>query len=177
MITIRQMTPDDAAMMYRYRRVALATSPEAFGSTVAEHDKQDVSLTRSRLESSKPGAENIAFMAFEGETPAGMLGIVREARDKMNHIAFIWGMFVSPEFRGQGVGRKLMTAAIDAGKAMGGVRQIKLTVISDNPAARHLYGSLGFEEFGVEPCALIHEERCYDEVYMILKLQSAGASS
>jgi len=52
--------------------------------------------------------------------------------------------------RGAGHGRRLMNALLDAA-AERGVDEVFLEVRADNPAARGLYESLGFEELGVRP--------------------------
>ncbi len=57
---------------------------------------------------------------------------------------------LDPSVRGAGQGRRLMNALLDAGAARR-VREVFLEVRADNPAARALYASLGFEEIGVRP--------------------------
>lgn len=57
---------------------------------------------------------------------------------------------LSPAARGEGQGRRLMNALLDAA-AERGVREVFLEVRADNPVARSLYASLGFEEIGVRP--------------------------
>jgi putative acetyltransferase len=57
------------------------------------------------------------------------------------------GMWVLPEWRGQGGGRALMEAALDA--RLAGVHKIELEVFPDNEAAIGLYRSIEFEEEGL----------------------------
>lgn len=57
---------------------------------------------------------------------------------------------VAPEARGAGHGRALMNELLDEATARG-AEQVFLEVRADNPAARNLYVSLGFEELGVRP--------------------------
>ena len=57
------------------------------------------------------------------------------------------GIALSPEFRGRGLGRLLMVAALDAARAHG-YRRVSLTVHPQNPALR-LYESCGFEKRGI----------------------------
>ena len=57
---------------------------------------------------------------------------------------------LAPGARGAGQGRRLMNALLDAGGERG-VREVFLEVRADNPVARSLYASLGFEEIGVRP--------------------------
>ena len=57
---------------------------------------------------------------------------------------------VAPEARGAGHGRALMNELLGEATARG-AEQVFLEVRADNPAARNLYVSLGFEELGVRP--------------------------
>ena len=57
---------------------------------------------------------------------------------------------LSPDARGAGQGRRLMNALLDAADERG-VNEVFLEVRADNPVARTLYASLGFEEIGVRP--------------------------
>ena len=50
--------------------------------------------------------------------------------------------------------------------ARGHVEILQLDVVSENEAARRLYASLGFVEYGIERNALKQHGRYYDEVLM-----------
>jgi ribosomal protein S18 acetylase RimI-like enzyme len=52
-------------------------------------------------------------------------------------------LYVVPEKRGQGIGRKLMAAVLDAARARGATH-IDLNTSEDDRGARALYESLGF---------------------------------
>jgi RimJ/RimL family protein N-acetyltransferase len=51
------------------------------------------------------------------------------------------------------------------------VEALQLSVVSENEAARRLYGSLGFAEYGLEKRALKQDGRYYDEVLMVKFLE------
>jgi ribosomal-protein-alanine N-acetyltransferase len=57
---------------------------------------------------------------------------------------------VAPAARGMGLGRGLMHALITEARRRG-IAELFLEVRADNPIARALYRSLGFEEIGVRP--------------------------
>lgn len=57
---------------------------------------------------------------------------------------------LAPEQRGHGHGRMLMEALLNEAESRG-AEQVFLEVRADNPAARGLYDSLGFEQIGVRP--------------------------
>jgi len=60
------------------------------------------------------------------------------------------GIMILKEHRGQGVGRRLMLALESEARRLG-KRRIALTVWAANPAAHHLYTSLGYREMGRFP--------------------------
>jgi len=57
---------------------------------------------------------------------------------------------VSPVARRHGLGRALMGALLREARDRG-AREVLLEVRADNPAARSLYGGLGFEQIAVRP--------------------------
>ena len=50
------------------------------------------------------------------------------------------------------------------------VEDLCLTVVASNAAARRLYSSVGFKEYGLERRALKIDDKYYDEVLMALPL-------
>jgi len=57
-------------------------------------------------------------------------------------------MYVRPDARGTGIGRRLVEAVLDLARQR--VELIQLAVVQDNEQARRLYASLGFLEYGLE---------------------------
>lgn len=76
---------------------------------------------------------------------------------------------IRPEIRGAGQGRRLMNALLDEAARLF-VRQVFLEVRADNPAARSLYLSLGFEEIGVRP--RYYQPGDIDAVVMKLEMEN-----
>ena len=58
---------------------------------------------------------------------------------------YIDSLAVWPEYRGKGIGRALLTKAIETGRHIG---TVTLAVDPDNPTAERLYESLGFRYVG-----------------------------
>jgi ribosomal protein S18 acetylase RimI-like enzyme len=83
----------------------------------------------------------------------------------MQHTASIWGMYVQPEWRGQGLGERLLEANVDWARR-NDVRIVRLAVVADNGPAIRCYLKQGFTVYGVEPEALYYEGRYLDELWM-----------
>jgi RimJ/RimL family protein N-acetyltransferase len=164
---IRVLESDDAEAFRKIRLQGLQTDPTAFSSSYTEEVERPLDVIAKRL-----GAEgNYVFGAFsEIGQLVGVIGLHREQRTKSHHKAFIWGMYVAPEFREQGIGHSLLTTAISKARKLPGTRQINLTVITSNQAAHSLYESCGFETFGLERRAIEVNGIYYDVAYMTLHL-------
>ncbi|WP_336991153.1 ribosomal protein S18-alanine N-acetyltransferase [Leucobacter sp. VD1] len=76
---------------------------------------------------------------------------------------------IAPAARGNGHGRRLMRALLHEAE-QAAVREVFLEVRADNPVARGLYRSLGFEELGVRP--RYYQPDGVDAV--IMKLETKG---
>lgn len=85
------------------------------------------------------------FVALSGERVIGYIGsqTVMDEADMMN-------LAVSPDFRRQGVGIKLIEILVDRLKSKG-VRCLTLEVRASNETAISLYGKLGFVQVGRRP--------------------------
>ena len=102
-VEFRILTADDAGAYSAVRLEALERDPTAFGSSVEDHRKLSESEIRLRI--SKDPANNFVVGAFVDGRLAGTAGFVRETPVKMRHKGRIWGVYLTAELRGQGIGR------------------------------------------------------------------------
>ena len=164
---IRALSPDDVEGFRDLRLAALQDSPEAFASSYALERERPLALFAERLGQAN---DSLVVGAFLGGALVGMSGFYRDSHTKMRHRGHVWGMFVRPESRGQGLGRGLLDALVTHAASLDGLFQVNLEVVSSNTAALGLYESRGFERFGVERRALIVEGQALDEVLLVLAL-------
>ena len=166
-LQIRRLAISDAALYRDIRLEALQQNPEAFGSTFERESAQAL----SRFEAALVRAD--IFGAFLDGTLAGIAGYGTHENPKQAHKALLWGMYVRAAARNAGLGRRLVAAVLD--HARGRVEMVQLSVVSENEAARRLYSSLGFVEFGYEKRAMKQNGRYYDEVLMVKFLDEEGS--
>lgn len=159
---VRRLLPTDAAPYREIRLEALLDSPDAFSSTFEGEQGQPLDWFAQRL------ADAAVFGAFRGEELFGVAGFFVQPGAKHAHRGTLWGMYVRPEGRGAGIGRRLVEAVI--AHARRHVELIQLRVISENAPARRLYESLGFVEYGIEWHAAKYRGRYHDDVLMALPL-------
>lgn len=170
-MTIRLLQPDDVAAFQAIRLRGLQEIPGAFAASYEEETDLPLTKVAERL---GPLSDRAVFGAWEGETLAGVTGLERENLRKLAHKALIWGVYVAPEFRGRGLGRDLMQAALQHAFAWPGLRQVNLGVHAANEPARRLYESLGFEPFGLERDCLVVNGVPQDELHMVHFGKSGG---
>lgn len=157
---IRLLTPEDAMLYRAIRLEALEMNPEAFGSTLERERELPLARFEERL------AASDVFGAFIAGELVGIAGFHREEGTKTAHKAVLWGMYVRPQARKSGTGRRLVDAV--AAHAATRVEQLQLAVVSENEAAVRLYTAAGFVEYGRGAKALKQGGRYYDEILMTL---------
>ena len=160
---IRRLTSADATAYREIRLTGLSDSPESFGSTFIRESTQPLAWFCDRL------ANSAVFGAFQPTTLLGVAGLAIREGEKERHKGLLWGMYVRPDARKAGVGKRLVEAVIDHARAH--VEVIQLSVISENEPARRLYAGLGFVEYGLERNSLKQNGRYYDEILMALDLR------
>jgi len=166
---IRLLTTDDAEAFWHLRLEAVRNDPASFADSAEEHLKTTAETVRELLSKNDP-ASNFVVGMFEDEKLAATAGFYRYTHNKERHKGHIWGVYVRPESRGKGVGSALMKEIIRRAREIDGVEQITL-VASANLPAQHLYESVGFESYGIEPHSLKIGDEYVDDVLMVLFLR------
>jgi ribosomal protein S18 acetylase RimI-like enzyme len=165
--TIRPLRVDDVDRYWPLRLRALREEPEAFGSSYEEQCDRDIADVARRLAEMTSG-DGFALGAFVGETLAGIVSLGRETYRKGRHKAGIYQVYVAPEVRGRGYGRRLMEELLARARQIDGLGQLLLAVNAANVPARSLYAALGFEPYGMERRALkLADGTMLDEELMV----------
>jgi GNAT superfamily N-acetyltransferase len=165
-VNCRALLPAEAAAYAALRREMLAASPWSFVSGPDDDPRVHEGGAREMLE--KP--EHRVIGAFDEAGLVAVAGVLREPRAKRRHLALVWGVYVTARARGRGVGRAVVSGAVETARSWG-VDAVWLSVSENAPGARRLYESLGFVAWGVEPDALRTGGKSYAEVHMRLVLR------
>lgn len=139
---LRVIGADDWERFRTLRLRALADSPDSFGATLADASAQRPSVWRDRATSGGP-----VVLACAERRAIGMGGLHLPAASED---AFVWGMWVEPAARGQGVAARILRLLLDHADQEG--RPVTLHVTHGNDTARRLYERHGFVATGeVQP--------------------------
>ncbi len=166
-ISIRRIGPADAAATAAYMsalrgEVAAGTLDTLPWRKPPDTDQQGEFLRRLAV---NPHA--VMMAAFSGQTVVGLIDIVGGQNDFDRHQGTL-GISVAPEWRGRGIGRALMEAAIAEARSWPDFCRIELIVVTWNTGAIALYETLGFKMEGRKRKAINLRGRPEDEFVMAL---------
>ncbi len=165
-IQLRPLGAQDAAQYRTIRLNALRLAPTAFSSSFEtcrvlpdEHFRDRVTFA----------PDNFIVGAFHDQALIATAGGYVDPEKKRNHVAFVVGMWVEPDYRKRGIARKLLHTVVTQLKTLTNVTNIQLSVTGDNPHALELYRNYGFMIWGREPRALKLSNDVYDELHLALE--------
>lgn len=167
-VVIREAQPTDAEQVIAYvQRLAeepdiyIVLSPGEFNLSL-EEEKQFIADLAASI--------NSTFLVAEvGDQIIATLICQGGHRRAMRHAA-IMSISVAKEWRGQGIGGRLMEHIIAWAKKSGIVTRIELVVFVKNESAIRLYEKYGFEIEGKLHKAVFKNGKYYDNFIMALLL-------
>lgn len=136
---------------YRDLRIeAVTNDPHAFVDTPEEDRTKPDIIWQERLAAAYEGQKSRGFFALHDDRLIGITFLLFEPQLKLRHQAGIRSVYLQPAYRGHGLGRKLVGAAIDYAREQPHLEVLRLDVDSENTAAYELYKALGFVTIGKE---------------------------
>ena len=121
--------------------------------------------------------ENIAsghahFVAVDGGTVVGWCDVVPSKKEAFLHCGTL-GMGLLPEYRGRGIGMRLLRATLDKARE-NHLERVELEVFEPNTRAIQLYRKAGFAIEGTRVRGARLRGECFNVVCMALFLQQDG---
>lgn len=136
---IRQLTPEDWALLKTIRLEALQAHPKLFCPSQDEFAFGEAQW-RDRL--SNPAAVN--FGVFDGENIIGLCGIIRARLDPQAPLAFMVAAYLKADYRKQGLSKYMYQARLDWARAQKNITEVEVEHRSTNAPARGAHQAFGF---------------------------------
>jgi ribosomal protein S18 acetylase RimI-like enzyme len=167
-VHIRPLEERDFEQFMKLQQEALRLAPEAFGSDYESYQALSLLDKEQQFEALLHYPYNYLLGAFADGELVGMVGFSCEhTKPKLRHKGRIWGMYVTPKYRGLGLGERLLRHLLTAAKEDTRCEQVHLSVATTNQAAYGLYLKMGFLRYGTEYRALKIEDTYVDEHLMM----------
>ena len=148
-----------------------------FLNAALESDKENLLITYKDNKNAefptKDRNDSFTLGAYSDNVLAGVVSFARdgEDREKLRHKGIISTMYVTKEFRGYGIAKRLLEELIKKVRSIPDIEQINLIVISDNTTAKQLYEKFGFQKYGTELNSIKWEGKYLSEDLMVLRLK------
>jgi ribosomal protein S18 acetylase RimI-like enzyme len=146
-VIVRRIVASDAERIKAIRLRSLRSDPSSFASTFAKEaaypDEQWIDWATGDAE----GEETATMLALQGQDAVGLVAAYRDEDDRaLYHVIAMW---VAPERRRSGLGRRLLTA-IEEWIACAGGTTVQLDVADTAKEAVSLYASTGYVPDGYQ---------------------------
>lgn len=164
MITVQDLKASQLEIYKSFLKTGLINDEESFRISAID-DLYTPFPTDDKIDS-------FTIAAYSNNDLAGIVSFARDGldREKLRHKGILFRMYVSPDFRGQGIANVLIENVINRAKLLDNMEQINLTVVSNNFNAKNIYAKFGFTVFSNEKKAFKWKGKYFDEDSMVLFL-------
>jgi ribosomal protein S18 acetylase RimI-like enzyme len=166
-VSVVALGPPDWRDLRAIRLEALRSEPAAYSSSYEETLEWSDEDWRRRLTND----HRLHLLARVQNRPIGIVGGYLGSDEGDDSVAEVFGMYVTSEYRGRGIGRLLLTALIDHLSALPQISMIRLGVTEMQDPARTLYESVGFQVVGKADEGIVMNDRRYDELIIELRVR------
>jgi RimJ/RimL family protein N-acetyltransferase len=177
-VVVRPLVTTDAGAYRALRLRGLGEHPEAFTSDAEEEATRPLAWTERRIGPKDDAPHDVVLGAFAHDGAlVGVVGMDVDPRRKVRHIGHVFGMYVASQWRGHGVGARLLDALVERVRATAALEQLTLSVTAGNAAAQNLYERAGFVAWGTAPAAIKVGGVAFDKVHMAMRIEPLSCSA
>lgn len=159
---IKKLTSEHWDLYKKIRLEALEESPHNFVSTFEDE------VTKTEDDIKDHLIHNDIFDCFSNDVLVGTIEYNILPQEKVSHKIIIYGVYVSPESRGNKIAENLLSKML--AQLEGWVKILKLTCLIDNLKAVNLYKKFGFTVYAIEKRSLKIGDKYCDEYLLSLDL-------
>ena len=165
----RLLNINDISIYKELKCFSLKESPLAFSDSYEDELLKNDSDYESELKIIGLPAESFVFGAFsESKELIGFVKFKRDKRTKARHKATLHALYIKPQFRGNGIGKKIIDGLYKTIALLQGLEQIHLWVLISDTSVVKFYESCGFLSQGaIVKNDLKIGDRYVDAIYMV----------
>ncbi|MFH1958876.1 MAG: GNAT family N-acetyltransferase [Patescibacteria group bacterium] len=169
-VLIKRLDENDALAYKKIRLLALQTNPEAFLSTLdAEYHKSQASFIYE-LSVAYQNPVWGYYGLFINNKIIGFCQVSKSYLAKQKHIAFLYNLYLNPDYRSKGYAKKLVNFILEKIKTQN-IERIFISYLAKNKSVRGFYDHLDFKQCGVKEKAAKNNNEYDDEVEMVLEIK------
>lgn len=165
---IRLLTADDAQAYKQLRLQALTTNPESFLATFNSENNKPLASFASELRYAIGQPIFGYYGVFNDNQLIGYAYLEKSYLNKQEHIAFLYNLYIHPEFRGQKLATKLVNFLLAKVKDQTQIERIFLSCNQKNAPALKLYEKLGFKTYAIKEKSIKWQDQYDNEVEMVM---------
>lgn len=158
---IRILRVGDAPELMALRHRALRECPGYFGTPPQIELAKNLEVYRRQLARQRKGGKSAILGLWQGPHLVGMAGL-KLRRQRTGPAGLIYSMYLEPDSRGQGFGKRLLTFARDEIFQRWQVTRCLMNVEVHNQIALKLYQQAGFRIIDTETAAFWIDGRPHD---------------
>jgi ribosomal protein S18 acetylase RimI-like enzyme len=165
-VVIRRLGAADVDVFRELRLESLRDAPTAFITDHADEARMARDEFIARLD------RELVLGAERSRRLVGIVGLQWQSGPKHSHRGQVWGLYVVPDCRRNGISRQLMEALET--EAARDLEVLDLEVVQNNEPAHCLYQQLGYTVYGIQRRALKIDGAYHDRLLMSKELIPAG---
>ncbi|MEI6267065.1 MAG: GNAT family N-acetyltransferase [bacterium] len=141
---IRIILPEEWEIYRDIRLESLRIEPVAFKSNYIEEANRSEDIWRSKIVNTKKPCSYKLFALEDGKA-VGMMGLYQDRDGKDPDTVNVFGVYISPEYRGKRISSQLLDKIIKIASEIEGIHKVRLTVNMSQIPAIALYKKHGFK--------------------------------
>lgn len=146
---IRFLNNNDVMSYAALRKYSLMESPFAFSDSYEDQKEKSMLDYQAEIIKWDNPLEAFTLGAFnETNELIGFVKFKRDQRTKARHRASLHSLYVKPQYRGQGLAKRLVLELIAIITTIPGIEQLQLSSIVSHISLIEFYERLGFQKLG-----------------------------
>lgn len=168
-MNFRFLDKNDILIFKELRLLSLKESPLAFSESYEDELKKTDAQFDFELEIIGKPAESFVLGVFlKTNELIGFVKFHRDTRSKAHHKAMLHTLYIKPQFREQGIGKKLVTELFKTIESLKDLEQIHIWVLISDTSVVKFYEKFGFINQGtIVKNDLKIDDRYVDAIYMV----------